>query len=336
MLSHRDTISILASRLGYGEKELLSIIKDAPKYYLPFHMVTVKKDKSIKMRHIDNPHKKFPLRDLQKSINKQLLRSEISKLDSSLVGGIKKRSMLKHIEPHIGKKTVVCMDLSNCFPNISYKRIVETWIRLGYSDDIAVLLAEATTYRGYLPQGPPTSCMLCNFALNPMATEIRELMDANGINFTQYIDDITFSGDDDIVVRRMVDQVYKITSSYGQKINRSKTEIMDSKHRQKFMGIVVNAKTKVDDDAIKKIAERIKLATSDGFIDSFTNLSIGGQILHVRKFDTKAGDYLEKLFSKSVQNIYEGGSKSRNATVEPCLEYRRDKTHRAKCTHLKS
>ena len=207
-----------------------------------------------KTRHIDNPHKKFPLRALQNAINKKLLIPEISRLDQSLVGGIKKRSMLKHIEPHIGKKTIVCMDLSNCFPNISYKRIVEVWKQLGYSPQIARILASATTFRGYLPQGAPTSSLLCNFAMNSMATELRELMEARAISFTQYIDDICFSGDDDKVVRAMMNEVYKVTPRYEQHINRKKNEIMDSKHQQKFMGVIVNTKTKVDDAMVKKLS----------------------------------------------------------------------------------
>jgi hypothetical protein len=131
-------------------------------------MITTKKDGSVKVRHIDNPHKSLPLRGLQQAINKHLLKTEAAGLDVSLVGGIEKRSMLKHIEPHVGKKTVVCMDLSNCFPNISFERVAGTWGSLGYSADIAQLLSEATTYRGYLPQGAITSTLLCNFTLSPL------------------------------------------------------------------------------------------------------------------------------------------------------------------------
>lgn len=336
MLNHKNTVANLALKLDYGEKEFLEVVKSAPKYYAPFHMVSLKKDGSKKTRHIDNPHKKFPLRALQNAINKKLLIPEIPRLDRSLAGGIKKRSMLMHIEPHIGKKTIVCMDLSNCFPNISYKRIVEVWKQLGYSPQIARILASATTFRGYLPQGAPTSSLLCNFAMNSMAIELRELMEARAIDFTQYIDDICFSGDDDKAVRAMMNEVYRITPQYEQHINRKKNEIMDSKHQQKFMGIVVNIKTKVDEAMVRKVVDRIKAVQNDdsGFIDSFTNLSIGGQILHIKKYDSKNGDYLEKLFNNSIQKVYDGGSKPAGATIETCWDYRTDKTRRIKCRHL--
>lgn len=336
MLSHKDSLDHLAARLGYGVERLLEIVADAPRYYSPFHLVSIKKDGSKKTRHIDNPNKKYPLRDLQKAINKELLIPEIPQLDGSLVGGIKRSSMLRHVEPHIDKKTVVCMDLSNCFPNISYKRVVTTWRRLGYSGDLAKILAKATTFRGYLPQGAPTSSLLCNFSLSPIATGLRAEMEARSLTFTQYIDDLCFSGDDDEVVRSMINRVYKIVPKFEQRINRKKTEIMDAKHRQSLMGITVNKKTKVNGAFVRKVEARIKAAAevAGGTIDSRTNISIGGQILYIKKFDPKSGAYLEKLFNDLVKNVYQGGSKAKGEMLEPCWDYRKDKSYRAKCQHL--
>lgn len=336
MLTHKNSLSSLASKIGYSEEALLDVIKNAPKYYLPFHMVSTKKDGSTKTRHIDNPHEKYPLRALQKAINNELLIPEISHLDQALVGGIKKRSILSHITPHIGKKTVVCMDLSNCFPNISYDRVVSVWMRLGYTTQLAKLLASATTFRGYLPQGAPTSSLLCNFAMNPMASEIRRLMEAQSLDFTQYIDDLCFSGDDDSIARDMINEVYRIVPRFEQCINRKKSDIMDAKHRQSLMSVVVNKQTKVDPSMVKKVEQRIYAIASEdnGIIDSFTNMSVGGQILHIKKYDSRAGDHLERLFNAHIEKVYTGGSRSKNEIIKPCWDYRKDKSYRAKCRHL--
>lgn len=335
MVTHKDDVGALASRLGYGKERLLEVIANAPKYYKPFHLESVKKDGSKKTRHIDNPTKKLPLRELQIAINKELLIPETGKLNPLLVGGVKKRKMIEHIAPHIGKKTIICMDLTNCFPNISYAQIVGVWRSLGYSLKLAKLLASATTFRGYLPQGAPTSSMLCNFALNPMASELEAEMRSRSLDYTQYIDDLSFSGDDDIVVREMVNIVYDVVPKYGQHINRKKTDIMDAKHKQEMMNIGLNSRVKVNSGYIDKVKRRIKgLAESGGIIDGYTNLSIGGQVLHVSKYDRKAGDHLEKMFSEAVQAVYDGGAKSKKEVVKPCWDYRKDTTHRAKCRHL--
>jgi len=272
---------------------------------------------------------------LQIAIKKELLDSQTSILDEALVGGIKKRSMMSHLEPHIGKPTVVCMDLSNCFPNISQKRVFDVWkTQLGYSNKLAELLTRATTYRGYLPQGAPTSSILCNFALNPMAKKIHELMDANGVSYTQYIDDICISGDDR-TVRRMLSEIHHITYSYDQKINRSKTEIMDTKHKQSAMGIVVNTRVKADSSYIKKVNKRIMEETKTGYVGSGTKLSVVGQILHIKKYDKKSGDYLERLFTKRVSDTYECiAPKKQNGEIQPCWQYISDKTNKSKCRYL--
>ncbi len=335
MQSYKNDRTLLATRLGLMEDELLALVANAPKHYRPFHLTIVKPNGTRKTRHIDNPHKRYSLRAVQKRINNELLIPEIPTLDDALVGGIKKRSMLKHIEPHIGKKTVVCMDLSNCFPNISYKRVVAAWKRLGYSDQLAKLLAKLTTFRGYLPQGAPTSSLLCNFALNPMAVELHKLMAAHGIDYTQYIDDICFSGNDDTQVRAMINEVYRIAGRYEQHIKRKKTEIMDSKRRQQLMRITINVKTKIDGDVMAKIIAIIGSLPKDGVIDRNTSLSITGHILHVRKFDGKAAAYLERTFNAKVKKVYESDERSKqDGVVEPCDDYRKDGTRRAKCQYL--
>jgi hypothetical protein len=169
-----------------------------------------------------------------------------------------------------------------------------------------------------------------------MATELRREMEEYSISFTQYIDDLCFSGDDDKAVRDMVNKVYEVAPRFEQHINRKKSNIMDAKHRQSLMSIVVNKKTKIDTVMIKKVEARIELIESetDGIIDSFTNVSIGGQILHIKKYDERAGNHLERLFNARVKNVYQGGSKAKNEELEACWDYRKDKSRRTKCQHL--
>lgn len=336
MHTHKNHLGSLASRLNYSEDALVEIIDNASRYYRPFHIVARKPGGKRKIRHIDNPYKKLPLRALQVAIKKELLNSQSGKLDPSLVGGVKKRSMISHLEPHIGKQTVVCMDLSNCFPNIDSGRVFRMWRdELGYSNDIAKLLTKATTYRGYLPQGASTSSMVCNFTLNQMAREIRELLASNDISYTQYIDDLCFSGDDN-VTRRMIGEVHRITYSYGQRVNKAKTEIMDTKHRQQTMGITVNARTKVNSSYLNSIAKRIDTETQAGYISSGAKLSIVGQILHVKKYDEKAAAHLERQLNAKVVGVYEGNLEKSHDEIKACRQYQFGRGREVKCRHLTS
>lgn len=105
-MSRFDSLSELASTLGYQDELLVEIVRRAPDYYKPFHLITQKPNGQKKTRHIDNPYKKYPLRPLQKAIKKKLLEPALGGLDSSLVGSIKGRKILDHVLPHLNKQTV--------------------------------------------------------------------------------------------------------------------------------------------------------------------------------------------------------------------------------------
>lgn len=331
-MSRFDSLSDLASTLNYQEELFVEIINNAPSYYRPFHLTTTKPNGQKKTRHIDNPYKKLALRPLQIKIKKLLLEPASKGLDQSLIGGIKGRKVLGHVTPHLGKRTVVCMDLTNCFPNITEKRIKEVWVALGYSDELAELLTKATTYRGYLPQGAPTSSLLCNFALNDMAKELRQLFTKNGLSYTQYIDDICFSGDDTIA-RAMINEVYKITYPYNQRINRNKTEIWDSKHKQTIMGLVVNNKARIDDTYIAKVKARVIAETDGGTISTGMKVSLLGQIQYVGATNKEAGVYLSNLLSRRISDMYEGNYEKDKGKVRPCYQYLNDTTGKKKCSY---
>lgn len=334
-MSRFDSLSELASALGYQEELFIEIVEHASDYYKPFHLTTQKPNGQRKTRHIDNPYKKYPLRPFQKTIKKKLLEPALGGLDTSLVGGIKGRKVLSHVVPHLGKQTVVCMDLTNCFPNISEKRIEKAWVSLGYSDELATLLAKATTYRGYLPQGAPTSSLLCNFALNDMAKELRLLFTQKGLDYTQYIDDICFSGDDKIA-REMINEVYRITYRYNQRINRKKTEIWDTKHKQTVMGMVVNRKLRIDDTYVDKLRNRIIHETDGGLISTGMKISLLGQIQYVTSTNKEAGVYLSRVLSHRISNTYEGSLGKDKGEIRPCYQYINDKTGRKKCSYCQN
>lgn len=333
-MSRFDSQSELASALSYQEELLIEIVKHTPDYYKPFHLTTQKPNGQKKTRHIDNPYKKYPLRPLQKAIKKKLLEPALGSLDTSLVGGIKGRKILSHVSPHLNKQTVVCMDLTNCFPNITEKRIKNVWMSLGYSEELAGMLTKATTYRGYLPQGAPTSSLLCNFALNDMAKELRLLFTQNGLNYTQYIDDICFSGDDK-TARKIINEVYKITHRYNQRINRKKTEIWDTKHKQTVMGLVVNKKLRIDDTYVNKLKKRILLETDESVVSAGMKISLLGQISYVEITNKEASAYLSRVLSHRITGTYEAALERDKDKVKPCNEYMNDKTGLWKCTYLR-
>lgn len=331
---YKDDFHALAAKLGYEDDMVTTISRTVPSYYHPFHLIVAKKEK-IKIRHIDSPGKKSSLRALQKAINKKLLSPEINCLPASMVGSVKKKDLFAHLIPHIGQPTVVCMDLENCFPNISHKRLFNVWRDdLGYADDLAKILNRLTTYRGYLPQGPPTSPLLCNFALSKMAAEITALCEANNLTYTQYVDDICISGDDN-VVRAVIGEVYKIANAHGQKINTKKTEIMDRKHQQRSAGVILNNEPKLLKDYGNSIVGEIRTFEATGLVSSGEKLHIMGKILYLQRFSKKDAERIKEIFNIALLSCMEVDQNlPKSGNVKRCFHHVKNRYNDSRCKYL--
>jgi len=60
-------------------------------------------------------------------------------------------------------------------------------------------------------------------------------------------------------------------------------------------------------------------------------ISITGQILHIKKYDVKSGNYLEELFNKKISDVYDGiMDRQLNGEIKTCWQYRLDRTGRKK------
>ena len=329
-MDFRSDVTKLSSKLGYDEELFAYIAKQASTYYKPFHLV------GAKTRHIDSPgDKNSRLKKLQKKINTQLLQPEAYRLPSAMKGGIKKSDFFDHVSPHTSSKTLVCMDLSNCFPSISEHRILNVWKSLGYSSENAKLLTRLTTYRGYLPQGPPTSPMLCNFALAKMVSEIETLCKKSGLNYTQYIDDINVSGDDKRA-REVIGPIHNIASEHNQKIKRKKTKIQDSKHSQVISkNSKVNKKVKVTEEYKSNLMSVISSVdvsrVSQAEVDSIT-----GKIKYVQRVSPKEAVKMRKVFDDVMLSAYvhDDGKRSKKDAVKPCWDYKKHQFQKTKCKEL--
>lgn len=331
---YKNSLSSLVKKLEYEEIVFNHITKKAPSYYQPFHLIISKNGKT-KTRHIDSPGKKSALSLLQKRINDKLLLTEVSILPEPMVGSIKGKDLFKHIEPHINQPTVVCMDLQQCFPNISQQRIYDTWSKiLGYDPELSKCLTKLTTIRGYLPQGPPTSPLLCNFALSMMADEISALCSANALAFTQYVDDICISGDD-AVARRVISEIHKIVKSYGQNIKDVKTEIMDSRHQQRSMGVVLNKDAKLTNSYASSILEEIRAIKERGVITTGEKLHIVGQILYLQKYNKKNGLRIRTILNEALLSLSLIDKKMpKSGNVRRCFHGLKNRYNNSRCKYV--
>ncbi|KXO87562.1 DNA polymerase [Tsukamurella pulmonis] len=171
-------------------------------------------------------------------------------------------SVLAYAAPHVGARSVVRLDLRDCFSTVTVDRVRGAFRRLGYPVPVAGLLADLCTtstavdeLRGldpwqaavlrsrHLPQGAPTSPALVNLVLRGLDARLTGLARAQGARYSRYGDDLAFSNARDAALIAGV--VPKIVAAEKLSVNPRKTRIMRSGDRQELAGVVVNARAQV-------------------------------------------------------------------------------------------
>jgi len=200
---------------------------------------------------------------LDNILNKVMVSEEIH-------GFVKERNIVSNAMPHIAKAVVMNFDLENFFPTLSYPRVKGLFKSLGYSAEVATILALLTTeaeqkevildgetlylYTGerYLPQGSPASPMITNLICRKLDNRMQGIATTLGFTYTRYADDMTFSSATYTNINKILYWVKKITKDEGFVLHPNKTRIMKKGSCQEVTGVVVNEKASVNRKELKK------------------------------------------------------------------------------------
>ncbi|MBS1918458.1 MAG: RNA-directed DNA polymerase [Bacteroidetes bacterium] len=176
------------------------------------------KDGTIKQRTIRPSLKE--LKVIQTNIKNRILAS--IELPNSVHGGVKKRSNISNAKPHQGNKYQFTTDLQEFYPNIDFQRVYNTFIGLKFSPHYAHWLTKLTTWKYELPQGTPTSTHIVNLVFLETDKKLIDLCSKHGITYTRYVDDLTFSSQQDF--RHYLNDILNIVTSGGFKLSYRKTK----------------------------------------------------------------------------------------------------------------
>lgn len=192
-----------------------------------------------------------PLLKVQRAILDQILGKV--PMHPACHGFVAEHSTVTNAKPHVRAQIVVKLDLKDFFPTVHYRRVRGLFRHLGYSDEVAAVLASLTTYRpklgkdtvlwpGVLPQGAPTSPALANLACRRLDKRLDRLAAKYGAAYTRYADDLTFSFKKapPVALGRFLWWVDGICQQEGFNERPDKRRILRSKHQQRVTGIVVN------------------------------------------------------------------------------------------------
>lgn len=217
-----NTDKHLAYQLRSSLQELYGITSDLDSYY--FTKIQPKEkygsyqvDEKGRLRYRKLCVSRSHLKRLQEKINTFLQKIQ---LPSYAFGSVKEKSNILNARQHVNSKYFFSVDLKNYFPNISHHQVCQMFKRNKFSPAVARILTQLTTYKGGLPQGPPTSPLIANLVFVETGKRLLEAIKDHEIIFTTYLDDLTFSSKKDF--RFLIPTLLQIIKEGGFILNHKK------------------------------------------------------------------------------------------------------------------
>lgn len=203
------------------------------------------------------------LKYLQRWILSNILEKQSS--HDSCKGFDKSSSIKINAETHLNQESILKLDLLRFFDSISEKQVYRIFRGLGYHGNVAVAMAKVCTIvptgsfinsfkkeeqtlkqyilshgSGILPQGAPTSPKLSNIFCYQLDNRLTKFAKKNGLKYSRYADDLTFSGNYEKIstVKKAIVKIIKDEKLY---INHSKTKILKRGSPFFVTGLSVNS-----------------------------------------------------------------------------------------------
>lgn len=289
------SLNKLAAVLKLPKDYLVDVSKRANGLYHPYKKL---KKNGRDYRTIDNPVRE--LKQVQKRIEQFLLRPLTIALPEYMNGGIRGRSVSTNALPHVGKPCLLALDLSDCFGHINYKMVYNFYMRqFSCTPPVAKVLSKLTIIHNHLPQGGVTSPALCNLMLEPLMTNLADVVAGADSNLSNFMDDIFISGEKESL-RKVLPVLLSIISSSSFAVNPAKLTLTKRSYPMSVAGVLVNDTTSIGRKRVRHIEREImRLDPNLNLADEQTRHklnSLNGEILYAYSVNPKQGKLLREKF----------------------------------------
>jgi retron-type reverse transcriptase len=235
-------------------------------------------------------------------------------------GFVTGRGIVSNATPHVGKQVVINMDLRDFFPTVTYRRVKGLFHSVGYSEQVATVLALLVTEpprvateldgRVYfvalgqrvLPQGACASPAITNLLCRRMDRRLAGLAGKHGYVYTRYADDLTLSGENPRAIGKLLKSVRSVVESEGFTEHPRKTRVMRRSNRQEVTGLTVNVRPKVSRSELRELRAILHNAARKGMATQNRNnhpdfaAYLRGRVEFVCMADpARAADWRERL-----------------------------------------
>ena len=310
----------LAKAIGFSSPRLRWLAFHNPSvrscHYI--HFEVAKRSGGVRRLAAPRPHIAACCRWIQSEILSKI------PLHPAAHGFVPGMGIVSNAQVHVGQDVVVNMDLADFFPSVTFKRVRGLFRSLGYSGQVATVLALLCTESPrrrvpdragdlwtaigprQLPQGACTSPTISNLVCRALDRRLTGLCNTLGWNYSRYADDLSFSarGEPAGRVGYLMHRVRGIVKDEYFCIQPSKTRVQRRSQRQVVTGLVVNDKAGINRETVRRLRAILHRASHEGLAaqnrDDHPDFLawLKGMIAHVHQADQAKGTELrESLFA---------------------------------------
>ena len=161
-------------------------------------------------------------------------------------GYVEGKNIITNAEIHKRKKIIINIDIEDFFSSFHFGRIRGFFEKnrvFNFPNEIATIIAQISCFRGSLPQGSPLSPTISNLIFNIVDLKILKLAVKYKLDYTRYVDDLSFSTNDTIFkknIENFLNELNILIIDNGFRINKRKTRLIYSNSKQVVTGLTVN------------------------------------------------------------------------------------------------
>ena len=283
------------TRLSQSAIYQLSVFAD--KHYKTY---TIPK-KSGGLRTIAQPSRQL------KGLQSWILVNILNKLTTSSAckGFQKGESIFHNAQAHMGATAILTVDIENFFPSITKKQVFNIFKAIGYNNLIATIFSNLSTYENRLPQGSPCSPKLANLSVWRLDARLQGYVGKQGINYSRYADDLTFSGSTPFTLARALPFVQYIVKKEKFKLNNAKTRLAGPSKAKVVTGLIVqNDSVGIGTEKYKILRAKIHRLTIPSEQENLKLLSeVHGWLAYLNSVDIKRLNKAKRyIYTLKVKN----------------------------------
>lgn len=233
---------------------------------------------------------------LLKQVQRQILHNILEKLPVSEYAKAYHpgAAIRENAAVHLHQPNILKLDIENFFPSILFPDVLAScFSSRNFSVPVGTLLTSLCCYRGYLPQGAPTSPAISNLVMYNFDIWTGQWCKQQNIRYTRYCDDLTFSGEFDAEL--VLERIEGYLQAMGFTLNQKKTKRMTTHQQQMVTGVVVNEKLQVSRAYRRNLRQEIYYCSRYG-VQSQAAYAIGKEQEELAPGEVKR--YLQSLLGK--------------------------------------